>query len=103
MKGIAIAVAVGIVLALALPAAAAPDGKALYASKCAMCHGSDGVPKKMAEGSKAFGSADFKKEASADMIVKTVKEGKGKMKAIKTIGDEDLKAIADFILAMPAK
>jgi mono/diheme cytochrome c family protein len=103
MKRIAIAAAAGMVLALALPAAAAPDGKALYSSKCAMCHGQDGVAKKMGEPAKAFGSAEFKKEASADMIMKTVKEGKEKMKAIKTVGDEDLKAIADYILAMPAK
>ena len=104
MKRIAIAAAAGLVLALALPAAAAPDGKALYGSKCAMCHGQDGVAKKMGEPAKAFGSADFKKEVtSADMISKIVKEGKGKMKPIKTLGDEDLKAVADYILAMPAK
>jgi cytochrome c6 len=104
MRRILIAFAAVLVLALlALPATAAPDGKALYASKCAMCHGADGVAKKMGEPSKAFGSAEFKKEATTESIIKDTKEGKGKMKGVKNLTDDDMKAIADYILAMPAK
>ena len=102
MRRIAIALAAVLVIVWALPAAAASDGKALY-GKCAMCHGNDGTPKKMAEGSKAFTDAAFKKEYNADAIIKTVKEGKGKMKAIKSLSDEDLKAVAEYIVAMPAQ
>jgi len=100
MRRIAIAVAAVLVLGSALPAAAAPDGKALY-GKCAMCHGSDGTPKKMAEGSKAFTDPAFKKEFAADAIVKVATDGKGKMKPVK-MTDEDLKAVAAYIVAMPA-
>jgi len=99
-----ISYAVALALLSALPAAAAADGKALYSSKCAMCHGQDGTPKKMAEGSKAFSSADFKKGATAEAIVADVKNGKGKMKPITSLTDEESKAIADYILTMaPAK
>jgi len=88
----------------AVPAAAAADGKALFSSKCAMCHGQDGTPKSMAAGSKAFTSADFKKGATADSIVADIKNGKGKMKPIKSLTDEEAKAIADYILTMaPSK
>jgi mono/diheme cytochrome c family protein len=58
----------------------------------------------MAEGSKAFGAADFKKGATADAIIADTKNGKGKMKPIKSLTDEEAKAIADYILTMaPAK
>ena len=104
MRRILMAFVVVLGLALiALPAAAAPDGKALYASKCAMCHGADGVAKKAGEPSKNCNSADFKKTATAETIIKDTKDGKGKMKGIKNLTDEDMKAIADYILAMPAK
>lgn len=93
-----------IVVALAWPVAvvAAPDGKALYASKCAMCHGSDGVPKKMGEGSKAFGDPEFKKSATVEGIVKDTSAGKGKMKPVKGITEDDAKAIAAYILTIGA-
>ena len=102
MRRIVIALAAVLVVGLALPAAAAPDGKALFGSKCAMCHGQDGTPKKMAEGSKAFTSADFKKEMNADAIAKVIAEGKGKMKPVK-LSAEEAKAVADFVVAMPEK
>jgi len=91
-------------LAWAAPATAASDGKALYSAKCAMCHGQDGVPKKMAAGSKAFGDSEFKKTATVDSIVADIKNGKGKMKPVKSLSDDEVKAIAEYILAIvPAK
>ena len=89
-------VAAGLVAGTAM---AADDGKALYDKKCAMCHGADGTPKKMAEGSKAFGSPEFKKSATVDSIVKDTLEGKGKMKPIK-VTPEEAKAIAAYILTL---
>lgn len=94
-----------LVLALAWPvvASAAPDGKALYGSKCASCHGADGVPKKMGAGSKAFGDPEFKAATNADAIVKVTAEGKGKMKGVKSVTEEEAKAIAAYILTLGAK
>ena len=94
-----------LVLTLAWPvvANAAPDGKALYGSKCASCHGSDGVPKKMGAGSKAFGDPEFKAATNADAIVKVTVEGKGKMKPVKNLSQEEANAIAAYILTIGAK
>lgn len=100
---IGLAMAFGLVVTISGMAAAAPDGKALYASKCAMCHGADGVPKKMGEGSKAFGDPEFKKAATVDSVVKDTIDGKGKMKPVKNLTPEDVKAIAEYVLAMPEK
>jgi mono/diheme cytochrome c family protein len=93
-----------VVLALAPIARAegAPDGKTLYSSKCAMCHGQDGVPKKMGEGSKAFGDPAFKSAATADSIVTVTHDGKGKMKPVKGLSDADAKAIAAYVLTIGA-
>ncbi|HUC43480.1 MAG TPA: cytochrome c [Candidatus Sulfotelmatobacter sp.] len=102
MKRMLVAIAVVFVLVFAVPAMAAPDGKALYASKCAMCHGQDGVPKKTAEGSKAFNDPAFRKGATVEKIVKDTTDGVGKMKGIKSLKPEETKAIAEYIIAMPA-
>jgi mono/diheme cytochrome c family protein len=103
MRRIAIAVAALMVAGLALPAAAAPDGKALFEHKCAMCHGQDGTPKKMAEGSLAFTSAEFKKDMNAAAIEKVITEGKEKMKPVKTLSPEEAKAVAEYVVSMPEK
>jgi mono/diheme cytochrome c family protein len=89
-------------MALAAPVAAAPDGKALYEKKCGLCHGNDGVAKKTAAGSKNFNDPEYKKTATAESILKATHEGVGKMKPVK-LSDEDAKAIADYILSLPAK
>ena len=86
----------------AAPAVAAPDGKALYEKKCALCHGKDGVAKKTAAGSKNFNDPEYKKTATAESILKATHEGVGKMKPVK-LSEEDAKAIADYVLALPAK
>jgi len=93
---------VALALASIAPAQGAPDGKALYGSKCAMCHGQDGVPKKMAEGSKAFGDPAFKSAATADAIVAVTHDGKGKMKPVKDLPEADAKAIAAYVLTIGA-
>jgi mono/diheme cytochrome c family protein len=97
-----LAFAIVVVLVWPVAAQAAPDGKALYSAKCASCHGADGVPKKMGAGSKAFGDPEFKKTATADSIVKDIKQGKGKMKPVKHVTDEEAAAIAAHILTIGA-
>jgi mono/diheme cytochrome c family protein len=86
---------------LAVPVLAAEDGKALYQSKCAMCHGNDGVAKKMADGSKNFNDPAWKAAASVDSIVKVTKDGVGKMKGLgDKLNAEQMKAIADYVLTL---
>ena len=84
-----------------VPAFAAEDGKALYGSKCAMCHGADGVAKKMAAGAKNFNDPAWKKAETGDGIVKIIHEGKGKMKGLgDKLNAEQAKAIADYVLTL---
>jgi mono/diheme cytochrome c family protein len=93
-------VSFGFVLA-AIPALAAEDGKALYGSKCAMCHGADGVAKKMAAPAKNFTDPEFKKTATGDSIAKIIHDGKGKMKGLgDKVNAEQAKAIADYVLTL---
>ena len=72
-----------VALMVAVPLLAAEDGAALYKSKCAMCHGADGVAKKMAEPSRNLGDPKFQAEVSKEQIAKIAAEGKGKMKGLK--------------------
>jgi mono/diheme cytochrome c family protein len=83
------------------PAMAAEDGKALYGSKCAMCHGNAGVAGKMGAGARNFNDAAFKKAVTADDIVKIVHDGKGKMKGLgDKLSADQAKAVADFVLTL---
>ena len=86
----------------AVPVLAAEDGKALYESKCAMCHGMDGVAKKMATGSKNFSDPAWKKTATVESIIKDTRDGKGKMKGLgEKLNAEQAKAVADYLLTLP--
>jgi mono/diheme cytochrome c family protein len=91
-------------LALSLPyglAQAAEDGKALYGSKCAMCHGNAGVAGKMGAGARNFNDPAFKKSVTADDIVKIAHDGKGKMKGLgDKLSADQAKAVADYILTL---
>jgi cytochrome c6 len=89
---------VAVAACLVLPALAAEDGKALYESKCAMCHGKDGVAKATAKGSANLNDAAWQKANDAAAIVKLTTEGKNKMPAFKEkLKAEQLQAIADYI------
>ena len=92
-----------IAVALALPLAAisggdAAKGKALFGSKCAMCHGADG------EGKAAMAKAlkvEFKPLASKEVqakkdaeLKKDILEGNGKMKPVKLTDEEAASVIA---------
>jgi mono/diheme cytochrome c family protein len=84
-----------------IPAFAAEDGKALFGSKCAMCHGADGVAKKMAAGSKNFNDPEWKKGETVEGIVKIIHEGKGKMKGLgDKLNAEQAKAVAEYVLTL---
>jgi cytochrome c6 len=87
------------VLAVALPTALAEgDGKALYDKKCAMCHGKDGVAKKLGEGSANFNDAAWQEATPADDIVKVTTEGRNKMKPYKEkLSAEEIQSVAEYI------
>jgi mono/diheme cytochrome c family protein len=89
------------VFGLAVPALADEDGKKLYDSKCAMCHGTDGVAKKMGAGSKNFNDPEWKKTATVEKIVKETAEGVGKMKGMADkLSPEQMTAIANYTLTL---
>ena len=99
-RGLTISALALVALAVALPVLAedAPDGKALYASKCAMCHGADGVAKKMAEGSANLNNPDWQKKTEAAAIEKDIHAGKGKMPKFEgKLTEEQIKAIAAYV------
>ena len=99
MKRIGVSIAVLSLAALiALPALAAEDGAALYKSKCAMCHGADGVAKKMAEPSRNFNDPKFQEAMSKEAVAKVVAEGKGKMKGLHDkLTPEQIEAVASHV------
>jgi cytochrome c len=88
-------VAVALVVGMVGVARAAEDGAALYKSKCAACHGAAGEGGKMAP--------DPIAGASADSIAKVVNEGKGKMKPVKGLTDEQGKAIGAYVAGLKKK
>ncbi|HEX5042182.1 MAG TPA: cytochrome c [Candidatus Polarisedimenticolaceae bacterium] len=97
MKRIACSIMILAVAALvAAPVLAQEDGAALYKSKCAMCHGADGVAKKMAEPSRNLNDPKFQAEATKESIAKVVGEGKGKMKPVK-LSPEQIEAVAAHV------
>ena len=83
---------------LAALAADAPDGKSLYESKCAMCHGKDGVAKPMAKGAPNFNDPKFQEANSADAIAKVITAATGKHAGLKDkFTPEQISAIAAHV------
>jgi mono/diheme cytochrome c family protein len=86
-------------LALVLgPAMAEGDGQALYEKKCGMCHGQDGVAKKMAAGSADLNDQEWQKTATVEGLTKSIAEGKGKMKPFQEkLSPEEINLIAEYV------
>ena len=90
-----------VALAGGVPAAAATDGKGLYESKCAMCHGMDGVSKSMATGSKNLNDPAWKQSVTSDLIVRIIHDGKGRMKGLgDALSREQSAALAAYVLTL---
>lgn len=75
-------------------------GEAVYKANCQSCHGSTGTPNPgiaKAMGVKATTDPDYKKE-TADQMIASVKNGKGKMKAFagKLTDDQIKDAVSYF-------
>jgi len=74
------------------------DGAATYKAKCAMCHGPTGTPNAgmaKAMGIKPVSDPDIQK-LTVDQIAATVKTGKGKMKPVAGLSDDQVKAVAAY-------
>jgi mono/diheme cytochrome c family protein len=92
-----VVVVVGLLGAAAL-AADAPDGKALFESKCGMCHGKDGVAKSTAKGAANLNDPKFQEANTAQAIETIIADGKGKMKGLKDkLTPEQISAIAAHV------
>ena len=76
----------------------AQDGAALYKSKCQACHGAAGTPAPAM--AKMMGIKPVSDPAmaglTADQVAAAVKNGKGKMKPISGLSDDEVKAVAAF-------
>jgi len=92
MKLLAIAIA----LVAAATVARAEDGAAVFAKKCALCHGKDG--KGSPVGLK-LGAKDLTGVKLSEVeIVKVVEDGKGKMTPFKgKLTDPEIQAVAKYV------
>jgi cbb3-type cytochrome c oxidase subunit III len=90
------------ILALAVAAA---EGKALYETKCAQCHGKDGIAKPPGKGSRNFNDPAYQSSASEASIVTITAEGRGKMPAYRAkLSDEQIQAVAAHVKTLgPSK
>jgi len=90
------------ILALAVVAA---DGKVLYETKCAQCHGKDGVAKPPGKGSKNFNEPAFQSAWTEDAIATITSDGKGKMPGYRSkLSPEQIRAIAAHVKTLsPSK
>ena len=83
------------ILVLALAAA---EGKVLYDTKCAQCHGKDGVAKPPGKGSRNFGDPEFQRSSTQEAIAKITAEGKGKMPPYRAkLNDDQIRAVAAHV------
>ena len=83
------------------------DGKAVYAKKCASCHGASG------EGNESIAKATKtelpklgSKEVQAlkdDDLRKVIREGKGKMKGVKDLTDQDVANVVAYLRTLSRK
>jgi cytochrome c6 len=93
--------AVVVLLANAASFAAAP-GEATYKAKCASCHGATGTPSAgMAKsmGIKATSDPEAQK-LTVEQIIACVKDGKGKMKPVAGLTDDQIKDVSTYFKSL---
>jgi len=98
MKSIRSQVVLATVICMASAVGFAQSGDATYKAKCASCHGATGTPSAgMAKmmGIKAASDPDIQK-LTIDQIITAIKTGKGKMKPIAGLTDDQVKEVATF-------
>ena len=90
--------AIASILALVI---AAPDGRVLYETKCAQCHGKDGVAKPPGKGSRNFNDPAFQRSATDESIATITAEGKGKMPGYRSkLSAEQIRAVTAHVRAL---
>jgi len=98
MKKFSLVLTLSLSLCLVASAAFAADGKAMFAAKCAGCHGADGSKAAMSKPLKGLTEAQFT-QAMAGYKAKTFG---GAKKAVmegqaSKLSDADIKALAAFV------
>jgi mono/diheme cytochrome c family protein len=82
--------------------APAPPGKALYESKCALCHGANGVAKATAKGSANLNDPAWQKKTTDEAIVEVTLKGKNKMPKYEgKLTNEEVQSIVSYIRSLP--
>ena len=89
------------ILSAGLLLAGAPEGKELYASKCASCHGANGegkaaIAKMFNVALPPLASKEVQAKSDAD-LKKVVTTGKGKMKPVAGITDPQASDIVAYL------
>ena len=93
-------------LALAACGGSAPEpaagvqepGQAIYERDCAMCHGMDGVARRIGRGAVDLNDPDWQQRTSAEQIAQVIEEGRGQMPAWKSrLSDEEIRAVAAYV------
>ena len=88
----------GPIASVLVMAVAAGEGKILYDTKCAQCHGKDGVAKPPGKGSRDFNDPAYQSAATVDAIAKVTAEGKGKMPPYRAkLSAEQIQAVAAHV------
>jgi len=84
---------------------AAADGRVLYETKCAQCHGKDGVAKPPGKGSQNFNDPAFQSAWTVDAIAKITADGKDKMPGYRSkLSPEQIQAVAAHVKTLgPSK
>lgn len=90
-----------------VPASPVADGNAVFAAKCALCHGKDGrgLPNWRTKGQPDFTDAKWQKSRTDAQLFASTKEGKGKfMPAFKAkLSDEEITAVVARIRGFAKK
>lgn len=90
-----------------MPTSPVADGNAVYAAKCALCHGKDGrgLPNWRAKGQPDFTVASWQKSKTDAQLIGATKDGKGKyMPAFKgKLSDEEITAVVAKVRAFGKK
>jgi mono/diheme cytochrome c family protein len=95
-----------VAVSMAMPVFAQSGGEATYKSKCAMCHGADGLATSgMAKAMKvpSVKSEDFTKLSESEMVAAT-ENGKGKMPAYKAkLTGAEIKEVVAYMRGLEKK